>query len=117
MRLPGFWRSFSPARVLAVSEADAARFATVFPGASVSRMETGKIEISSQNHGFCVDVDHLPELKVTHRNLNDDTLEGFAHRDKPLIAIQFHPEAAPGPHDSAYFFRRFRDLVRQATGK
>jgi carbamoyl-phosphate synthase, small subunit len=83
----------------------------------VMDMETGKIEISSQNHGFCVDIDHLPELKVTHRNLNDDTLEGFAHTSKPLIAIQFHPEAAPGPHDSAYFFRRFRDLVRQATGK
>lgn len=80
-------------------------------------VESGKIEISSQNHGFCVDIDHLPELKVTHRNLNDQTLEGFAHRDKPLIAIQFHPEAAPGPHDSAYFFRRFRDLVRSSTGK
>ena len=80
-------------------------------------VESGKIEISSQNHGFCVDIDHLPELKVTHRNLNDQTLEGFAHRSKPLIAIQFHPEAAPGPHDSAYFFRRFRDLVRSATGK
>ncbi len=83
----------------------------------VMDMESGKIEISSQNHGFCVDIDHLPELKVTHRNLNDQTLEGFAHTTKPLIAIQFHPEAAPGPHDSAYFFRRFRDLVRQATGK
>jgi carbamoyl-phosphate synthase small subunit len=80
-------------------------------------VESGKIEISSQNHGFCVDIDHLPELKITHRNLNDQTLEGFAHREKPLIAIQFHPEAAPGPHDSACFFRRFRDLVRQATGK
>jgi len=80
-------------------------------------VESGKIEISSQNHGFCVDIDHLPELKITHRNLNDQTLEGFAHRTKPLIAIQFHPEAAPGPHDSGYFFRRFRDLVRSSTGK
>ncbi len=80
-------------------------------------IESQKIEISSQNHGFCVDIDHLPELKVTHRNLNDQTLEGFAHRTKPLIAIQFHPEAAPGPHDSAYFFKRFRDLVRSSTGK
>jgi carbamoyl-phosphate synthase small subunit len=83
----------------------------------VMDMETGKIEISSQNHGFCVYISKLPELKVTHRNLNDQTLEGFAHREKPLIAIQFHPEAAPGPHDSAYFFRRFRDLVRTHTGK
>jgi len=83
----------------------------------VMDMESGKIEVSSQNHGFCVDIAHLPELKITHKNLNDQTLEGFAHRTKPLIAIQFHPEAAPGPHDSAYFFRRFRDLVRQATGK
>jgi carbamoyl-phosphate synthase small subunit len=83
----------------------------------VMDMESRKIEISSQNHGFCVDISALPELKETHRNLNDNTLEGFAHRDKPLIAIQFHPEAAPGPHDSGYFFSRFRELVRQATGK
>ncbi|MBI5520076.1 MAG: glutamine-hydrolyzing carbamoyl-phosphate synthase small subunit [Desulfovibrio sp.] len=83
----------------------------------VMDMETGKIEISSQNHGFCVDISHLPELKMTHQNLNDQTLEGFAHESKPLIAIQFHPEAAPGPHDSAYFFRRFRELVRTSTGK
>lgn len=83
----------------------------------VMDMESGKIEISSQNHGFCVDISAIPELKMTHRNLNDQTLEGFAHRDKPMIAIQFHPEAAPGPHDSAYFFQRFRDLVRQAVGK
>ncbi len=83
----------------------------------VMDMESEKIEISSQNHGFCVDISALPELKVTHKNLNDGTLEGFAHREKPLIAIQFHPEAAPGPHDSAYFFKRFRDLVQQSTGK
>jgi carbamoyl-phosphate synthase small subunit len=83
----------------------------------VMDMEAGKIEISSQNHGFCVDIDGLSHLKITHKNLNDQTLEGFAHRDKPVIAIQYHPEAAPGPHDSRYFFTRFRDLVRQATGK
>ncbi len=83
----------------------------------VMDMESEKIEISSQNHGFCVDISALPELKVTHKNLNDNTLEGFAHREKPLIAIQFHPEAAPGPHDSAYFFGRFRELVRTSTGK
>jgi carbamoyl-phosphate synthase small subunit len=83
----------------------------------VMDLESEKIEISSQNHGFCVDISGLNHLKMTHRNLNDDTLEGFAHRDKPIIAIQFHPEAAPGPHDSGYFFARFRDLVRQETGK
>jgi len=83
----------------------------------VMDMDSGKIEISSQNHGFCVDISQLPELKETHRNLNDNTLEGFAHRSKPLIAIQFHPEAAPGPHDSSYFFGRFRRLVREAVGK
>ncbi len=77
----------------------------------VMDMETEKIEISSQNHGFCVDISGLDYLKVTHKNLNDGTLEGFAHKDKPLIAIQFHPEAAPGPHDSAYFFKRFRNMI------
>jgi carbamoyl-phosphate synthase small subunit len=80
-------------------------------------LETGKIEISSQNHGFCVDLSGLDFLKETHRNLNDGTLEGFAHRDKPILAIQYHPEAAPGPHDSQYFMSRFRDMVRQSTGK
>ncbi|MEF2145184.1 MAG: glutamine-hydrolyzing carbamoyl-phosphate synthase small subunit [Desulfovibrionaceae bacterium] len=83
----------------------------------VMDLETEKIEISSQNHGFCVDISGLNHLKMTHRNLNDQTLEGFAHRDKPIIAIQFHPEAAPGPHDSCYFFPRFRDIVRSETGK
>ncbi|SKA74593.1 carbamoyl-phosphate synthase small subunit [Paucidesulfovibrio gracilis DSM 16080] len=83
----------------------------------VMDLETEKIEISSQNHGFCVDISGLNHLKMTHRNLNDDTLEGFAHRDKPVIAIQFHPEAAPGPHDSGYFFARFREMVRRESGK
>lgn len=81
----------------------------------VMDMETEKIEISSQNHGFCVDIEGLDDLKVTHKNLNDDTLEGFAHKTKPIIAIQFHPESAPGPHDSAYFFKRFRDMVHEAA--
>ncbi|WP_415519162.1 MAG: glutamine-hydrolyzing carbamoyl-phosphate synthase small subunit [Desulfovibrio aminophilus] len=80
-------------------------------------LETGKIEISSQNHGFCVDISALDSLKMTHRNLNDGTLEGFAHRDRPILAIQFHPEAAPGPHDSQCFMAKFRELVRRETGK
>ncbi|XPV75343.1 MAG: glutamine-hydrolyzing carbamoyl-phosphate synthase small subunit [Desulfovibrio sp.] len=83
----------------------------------VMDMESRKIEISSQNHGFCVDIADLEELEMTHKNLNDETLEGFAHKSKPIIAIQFHPEAAPGPRDSQYFFSRFRELVRKETGK
>ncbi|MGE4505518.1 MAG: glutamine-hydrolyzing carbamoyl-phosphate synthase small subunit [Desulfovibrionaceae bacterium] len=82
----------------------------------VMDMTTEKIEISSQNHGFCVDITGLDNLTVTHKNLNDGTLEGFAHKDKPIIAIQYHPEAAPGPHDSRYFFKRFRDMVRESAG-
>ncbi|MFU2208320.1 glutamine-hydrolyzing carbamoyl-phosphate synthase small subunit [Solidesulfovibrio sp. C21] len=83
----------------------------------VKDLETGRIEISSQNHGFCVDIESLSNVELTHVNLNDGTLEGFAHKKKPVIAIQYHPEAAPGPHDSRYFFTRFRNLVRRETGK
>ena len=83
----------------------------------VKDLETGRIEISSQNHGFCVDIESLSDVELTHVNLNDNTLEGFAHKKKPVIAIQYHPEAAPGPHDSRYFFTRFRKLVRRETGK
>ena len=83
----------------------------------VKDLETGRIEISSQNHGFCVDIESLSDVELTHVNLNDNTLEGFAHKKKPAIAIQYHPEAAPGPHDSRYFFTRFRKLVRRETGK
>jgi carbamoyl-phosphate synthase small subunit len=80
----------------------------------VKDLTTGKIEISSQNHGFCVDVAALDFLQQTHVNLNDDTLEGFRHKDKPIIAVQHHPEAGPGPHDSSYFFARFREMVDRA---
>ncbi len=83
----------------------------------VKDLETGRIEISSQNHGFCVDIASLSDVELTHVNLNDGTLEGFAHKKKPVIAIQYHPEAAPGPHDSRYFFTRFRNIVRRETGK
>ncbi|NDY57516.1 glutamine-hydrolyzing carbamoyl-phosphate synthase small subunit [Desulfovibrio sulfodismutans] len=83
----------------------------------VKDLETGRIEISSQNHGFCVDIASLKNVRLTHINLNDQTLEGFAHEIKPIIAIQHHPEAAPGPHDSRFFFRRFREMVREHTGK
>jgi carbamoyl-phosphate synthase small subunit len=80
-------------------------------------LHTEKIEISSQNHGFCVDIEGLDFLETTHRNLNDQTLEGFRHKNKPVLAIQHHPEAGPGPHDSRYFFTRFRDMVRTSIGK
>jgi len=80
-------------------------------------LTTEKIEISSQNHGFCVDIEGLDFLETTHMNLNDNTLEGFRHKERPMLAIQHHPEAGPGPHDSRYFFTRFRDMVRQDTGK
>ncbi len=83
----------------------------------VKDLTTGKIEISSQNHGFCVDIGGLDFLEETHVNLNDGTLEGFRHKERPILAIQHHPEAGPGPHDSGYFFSRFRDIIRQTTGK
>jgi carbamoyl-phosphate synthase small subunit len=76
---------------------------------------TRKIEISSQNHGFCVDISNLDFLEQTHLNLNDRTLEGFRHRTKPIFSVQHHPEAGPGPHDSQYFFARFRRMLE--TGK
>jgi len=72
---------------------------------------TRKIEISSQNHGFCVDISNLPFLEQTHLNLNDQTLEGFRHRTKPIFSVQHHPEAGPGPHDSQYFFARFKRML------
>lgn len=79
----------------------------------VRNLRTGHVEISSQNHGFCVDITNVPDLEITHINLNDGTLEGFAHRSKPILAVQHHPEASPGPEDSHYFFATFRRMVRE----
>lgn len=70
-----------------------------------------KIEMSSQNHGFCVDISGLDFLEQTHVNLNDHTLEGFRHRAKPIMGVQHHPESGPGPRDSQYFFGRFRQML------
>ena len=78
----------------------------------VMDLETGKVEITSQNHGFAVDEATLPpELVVTHRNLNDGTIEGVRHTTAAAASVQYHPEAAAGPHDSAYLFGRFRQMM------
>jgi carbamoyl-phosphate synthase small subunit len=75
---------------------------------------TGQVEITSHNHGFAVDPDslNLNEIEITHTNLNDDTLEGFRHRNHPAFCVQYHPEAAPGPHDSRYLFDDFVKLMK-----
>jgi carbamoyl-phosphate synthase small subunit len=79
----------------------------------VKDLTTGKVEITSQNHGFAVDEKSLEGsgLELTHVNLNDGTVEGFRHREFPAYAVQYHPEASPGPHDSRYLFPRFRELI------
>jgi carbamoyl-phosphate synthase small subunit len=76
---------------------------------------TNKVEITSHNHGFAVDPDslNLNEVEITHMNLNDSTLEGFRHRSHPVFCVQYHPEAAPGPHDSHYLFDDFVKLMRE----
>jgi len=77
---------------------------------------TQKVEITSHNHGFAVDPDSLPsDVEITHVNLNDQTLEGFRHRNHPVFCVQYHPEAAPGPHDSHYLFDDFVKLMSAAT--
>jgi carbamoyl-phosphate synthase small subunit len=81
----------------------------------VQCLTTGKIDISSQNHGFCVDLTGLDFLEQTHINLNDRTLEGFRHRSKPIFCVQHHPEAAPGPHDCQAFFPRLRRMLETGT--
>ena len=77
----------------------------------VRDLETGKVEITSQNHNYCVDLEGLDDIEVTHVNLNDGTLEGFRSTEVPAFGIQYHPEAGPGPHDSRYLFQRFADLM------
>jgi carbamoyl-phosphate synthase small subunit len=80
---------------------------------------TEKVEITSHNHGFAVDPDSLNvnELDLTHINLNDQTLEGFRHRSEPVFCVQYHPEAAPGPHDSHYLFDDFMQMIKDNEGR
>ncbi len=80
----------------------------------VKRLDSGQVEITSQNHGFAVDPESLPEgVEVTHRNLYDGTVEGLRHVHKPVFSVQYHPEASPGPHDADYLFRQFVDLMEK----
>jgi carbamoyl-phosphate synthase small subunit len=82
----------------------------------VKDLVTGRIEITSQNHGFCVDLEslNLDEVELTHINLNDGSLEGMRHKRLPAFSVQYHPENAPGPHDSLYLFDRFIDMMGQS---
>jgi carbamoyl-phosphate synthase small subunit len=80
----------------------------------VKELSSGKVEITSQNHGFAVDPGSLPaDARVTHVNLYDGTVEGFRHTTKPIFSVQYHPEASPGPHDADYLFRQFLDAMEQ----
>jgi carbamoyl-phosphate synthase small subunit len=82
----------------------------------VKDLETGKVEITSQNHGFAVDPQSLPsEVEVNRINLNDNTVEGMRHKNKPIYCVQYHPEASPGPHDSTVLFEEFRKLIERQS--
>lgn len=81
----------------------------------VKDLKTGRVHITVQNHGFCVDLDSLNEkdIEITHVNLNDNTLEGIKHKRLPIFSVQFHPEAAPGPNDARYMFQEFVEMIKQ----
>ena len=79
----------------------------------VKELSTGRIEITAQNHGFAVDVDTIPDVSLTHINLNDQTVEGMIHKNLPIFSVQYHPEASPGPNDSRYLFAQFVELMKK----
>ena len=79
----------------------------------VKNYKTGRVEITSQNHGFAISDQQTGSVDITHVNLNDRTVEGFADPDRPLMCVQYHPEAAPGPHDAAYLFDDFFTMVER----
>jgi carbamoyl-phosphate synthase small subunit len=84
----------------------------------VKDLATGRVEITAQNHGFAVDADSLPAgCIITHINLNDNTVEGLAHRDFPVYSVQYHPEAGPGPHDPAHLFDKFVEMMERNRGR
>ena len=86
----------------------------------VKDLKSGRVSITVQNHGFCVDIDSLPkkDIEITHINLNDQTLEGMKHKKLPIFSVQFHPEASPGPHDAQYLFGEFIKMMdKQALSR
>jgi carbamoyl-phosphate synthase small subunit len=85
----------------------------------VRSIATGAVEITSQNHGFCADMESLGRvgIKMTHQNLNDLTCEGIADMEREVFSVQYHPEASPGPHDSGYLFDTFIAMMQRRRGK